>query len=408
MWVKIKSLIIILIFTSIVYAVNLEKEISVNFKGADIKDVIITLSKLSDTNVILPKNISGSVTLHLENIPLKEVFDNIARQFNLSYEMKNNIIYFYSTGIKENNIIPLVDYFYSPKNINLNDLVKILNNFKSERGKIVVDKYSGTLIITDTKESIEKIKYYISKIDVPIKQVMIEAKIVEISKTGSRELGIQWSANTNINSTNINFPNTITIGGGTTTGYMVNLPVTDPTGSLSILLGNYSGSFILDAKLQALEQEGLAKIVSQPKIVTLNNKEAKIESGFEFHYKVIGNDDTDVKSDEAKLSLTVTPQVTPDNNILLKIVVDKSELDFSRTVDGYPLKYTRKAETFVKLKDGETTVIGGLVQEKKSKSVSSVPGLSKIPLIGWLFKSKSNTNDLNDLVIFITPKILKE
>ncbi|BAI80723.1 type IV pilus assembly protein PilQ [Deferribacter desulfuricans SSM1] len=406
MWTKIKQILLILSISSLLFAADLSKSISVNFKDADIKDVMITLSKLSKINIVLPKNINGKLTLYLENVALKDVIDNIAKQFNLSYDIKNNIIYFYNSGTK-NDTAPVVDYFYAPKNIKLADLVKILENFKSDKGKIVVDDYSGTLIITDTKENIEKMKYYISKIDVPIKQVMIEAKIVEVSKTGSRELGLQWSANTNINSTNKYFPNTISIGGDTS-GYMVNLPITNPGGTLSLLLGNYSGSFILDAKLQALEQQGLAKIVSQPKIVTMNNKEAKIESGFEFHYKVIDDDDTDVESDEAKLSLTVTPQVTPDNNILLKIVVDKSELDFSKTVDGYPLKFTRKAETYVKLKDGETTVIGGLVQEKQSNSTSAVPGLSKIPLIGWLFKSKTNSHDLNDLVIFITPKIIKE
>ncbi|MGA1862876.1 hypothetical protein OWM07_08330 [Deferribacter thermophilus] len=406
MWTKIKLIILILSISSLVFAADLNQRISVNFKDADIKDVMITLSKLTKINVVLPKNIDGKLTLYLEDVAIKDIIDNIAKQFNLSYEIKNNIIYFYKSGI-QNDTAPIVDYFYAPKNIKLSDLVKILENFKSKKGKIVVDDYSGTLIITDTKDNIEKMKYYISKIDIPIKQVMIEAKIVEVSKTGSRELGLQWSANTNFNSTNSNFPNTISIGGDTS-GYMVNLPITNPAGTLSLLLGNYSGSFILDAKLQALEQQGLAKIVSQPKIITMNNKEAKIESGFEFHYKVIDNDDTNVESDEAKLSLTVTPQVTPDNNILLKIVVDKSELDFTKTVDGYPLKFTRKAETYVKLKDGETTVIGGLVQEKQSKSTSAVPGLSKIPLIGWLFKSKTNSHDLNDLVIFITPKIIKE
>lgn len=406
MWTKIRLIILIISISSLLFAADLSKNISVNFKDADIKDVMITLSKLSKINIVLPKNINGKLTLYLENVALKDVIDNIAKQFNLSYDIKNNIIYFYNSGT-QNDTAPVVDYFYAPKNIKLADLVKILENFKSDKGKIVVDDYSGTLIITDTKENIEKMKYYISKIDVPIKQVMIEAKIVEVSKTGSRELGLQWSANTNFNSTNANFPNTISIGGDIS-GYMVNLPITNPGGTLSLLLGNYSGSFILDAKLQALEQQGLAKIVSQPKIVTMNNKEAKIESGFEFHYKVIDNDDTNVESDEAKLSLTVTPQVTPDNNILLKIVVDKSELDFTKTVDGYPLKFTRKAETYVKLKDGETTVIGGLVQEKQSNSTSAVPGLSKIPLIGWLFKSKTNSHDLNDLVIFITPKIIKE
>ena len=405
MWMKIRLFLIMLFFGITLFAMDLNQKVSVNFKDADVSTVIFTLSRLSNTNIILPKELKGNVTLNLREVPLRIVIESIAKQFGLQYEVKDEVVYFYK-GF-DTNTASLIDFFYTPKNINIDSLEKILKHFVSEKGKIIKNDYNGTLIITDTSSRIEKIKELLPKIDSPIRQVMIEAKIVEVSKSGSKELGIQWSANINKSSTSYDFPHTINIGGGTS-GYMVNLPVTEPAGTLGILLGNYSGSFLLDAKLHALEVEGLAKIVSQPKIVTMNNREATIESGEEIRYKVIDNDDTNVESDDAKLSLKVTPQITPDNNILLKIEVEKSDFDFSKTVDGYPLKFTRKAETYVKLKDGETTVIGGLVQETQSKSVKAVPGLSRIPLLGWLFKSKSKTNDLNDLIIFITPRIVRD
>ncbi|MBC7196338.1 MAG: type IV pilus secretin PilQ, partial [Deferribacterales bacterium] len=201
------------------------------------------------------------------------------------------------------------------------------------------------------------------------------------------------------------FPNSVSVGGGAS-GYMVNLPVTEPAGALNILLGSATGSLLLDVRLQALEKSGEAKIVSEPKIVTMNNQQAHIESGVEFKYKVTTTDTTDIEEDEAKLLLTVTPQVTPDNNILLNVQVEKSELDFTREVDGYPLKITRKAETYLMVKNGETTIIGGLNQKSTSNSNSAVPYLSKIPLLGTLFKSQSKASTLDELMIFITPKII--
>lgn len=235
--------------------------------------------------------------------------------------------------------------------------------------------------------------------------MLIEAKIVEMSKSGSRDLGIQWSANYNPDSTSYYFPNSVSIGGGSS-GYMVNLPVSEPAGALNLLLGTATGSLLLDVRLQALEQNGEAKIVSEPKIVTMNNQQATIESGVEFRYKVTTTDTTDVEEDSAKLSLIVTPQVTPDNNILLNVKVEKSELDFSRQVDGYPLKITRRAETYLMVKNGETTIIGGLNQKSTTASNSAVPYLSRIPLLGALFKSQSRSSNLDDLMIFITPKVI--
>ncbi|MCB4205322.1 hypothetical protein LF845_10175 [Deferribacterales bacterium Es71-Z0220] len=392
---------IILLFSFSLYAA--EDKISVNFKDADIRTVISSIAKTKELNVIIPPTISGKISIYLKDVTFEDAMKNITEASGITYKIDNNILYVNKVG--ESSLGDAEDFFYYPRYINLQKLSEILKNYISSNAKIVIDDTSGALIITDTKTRLNKLKEIIAKVDKPLKQVLIEAKIVEMSKSGSRDLGIQWGANYSPSSTSYYFPNSVSVGGGAS-GYMVNLPVTEPAGALNILLGSATGSLLLDVRLQALEKSGEAKIVSEPKIVTMNNQQAHIESGVEFKYKVTTTDTTDIEEDEAKLLLTVTPQVTPDNNILLNVQVEKSELDFTREVDGYPLKITRKAETYLMVKNGETTIIGGLNQKSTSNSNSAVPYLSKIPLLGTLFKSQSKASTLDELMIFITPKII--
>jgi len=396
-----KIIVFVLLFGFNLYAAD--DKISVNFKDADIRTVISSIAKTKSLNVIIPPSISGKVSIYLKDVTFEDAMKNISQSAGIGYKIDNNILYVNKIG--EGGFGESEDFFYYPRYINLQKLSEILKNYVSPNAKIVIDDTSGALIITDSKTKINKLKEIIDKVDKPLKQVLIEAKIVEMSKSGSRDLGIQWGANYEAKSTTYNFPNSVSIGGGAG-GYAVNLPVVEPAGALNILLGSASGSLLLDVRLQALEKSGEAKIVSEPKIVTMNNQQAHIESGVEFRYKVTTTDTTDVEEDEAKLLLTVTPQVTPDNNILLNVKVEKSELDFSREVDGYPLKITRKAETYLMVKNGETTIIGGLNQKSTTSSKSAVPYLSRIPLLGNLFKSQSKASSLDDLMIFITPKII--
>ena len=381
-----------------------EKIISVNFRDADIRSVINFIAKQSGFNVLIPSSVQGKISISLDNVTFEDAVKNITSISGLSYSLNNNVLYI---DQKDGNVfaMQIENFFYYPKYIGLNTLSDILKNYVSKDGKIVVDSTSGALIITDNVKNMSVLKMIIEKVDRPLKQVLIEAKIVEMNKSGSRDLGIQWGANYTAGSTSYYFPNSVSIGGGTS-GYMVNLPVTEAAGAMNLLLGSATGSLLLDVRLQAMEKNGNAKIVSEPKIVTMNNQKAVIESGVEFKYKVTTTDTIEIEEDSAKLSLSVTPQVTPDNNLLLNLQVEKSELDFSRQVDGYPLKITRKAETYLMVKDGETTIIGGLNQQISSDTQKEVPYLSKIPLLGALFKSKTVANSLDELVIFITPKVI--
>lgn len=403
---KMTKPIIILIFfffsNSLVFGA--EKIISVNFRDADVRSVINFIAKQSGFNVLIPSSVQGKISVYLDNVTFEDAVKNITSISGLSYSLNNNVLYI---DQKDGNVfaMQIENFFYYPKYIGLNTLSDILKNYVSKDGKIVVDSTSGALIITDNGKNMSVLKMIIEKVDKPLKQVLIEAKIVEMNKSGSRDLGIQWGANYAPGSTSYYFPNSVSVGGGSQ-GYMVNLPVTEAAGAMNLLLGTATGSLLLDVRLQAMEKNGNAKIVSEPKIVTMNNQKALIESGVEFKYKVTTTDTTEIEEDSAKLSLSVTPQVTPDNNVLLNLQVEKSELDFSRQVDGYPLKITRKAETYLMVKDGETTIIGGLNQQTSSDTQKEVPYLSKIPLLGLLFKSKAVANSLDELVIFITPKVI--
>ncbi|TYB32460.1 MAG: hypothetical protein FXF49_11395 [Flexistipes sinusarabici] len=433
MWAKIKILLvffILMISAASLYAENtkstmqtekLSQNVSLNLRDASIRTVATVLAKESNFNIVLPDSIQGNITMMLENVTLYQALQALSRSANLTYSIEDNIIYLNKQD-QQAGSGDMENFFYYPKYISLGKLASVLKNYLGPQGKIVIDDFSGVVIISDTAKNLDFIKKVIGKIDKNIKQVLIKAKIVELTKSGSQDLGIQWGATIN-ETTGSNFPHTIQIGGGATagdttgltppdsSGYFVNMPVSSPAGALNMMLGNYSGSFLLDVRLQALEEAGKAKVVSEPRIMTINNQQARIESGQEYKYKIIEeNDDdidTDVEEDEAKLILEVKPQITPDNKILMHISVEKSELDFTRQVDGYPMKFTRKANSLIMVDDGETAVIGGLTQETTSRSDTSVPGLSKIPLLGVLFKSKSTSNETNELVIFLTPKIIE-
>ncbi|MEC9493253.1 secretin N-terminal domain-containing protein [Flexistipes sp.] len=433
MWAKIKILLvffILMISAASLYAENtkstmqpekLSQNVSLNLRNASIRTVATVLAKESDFNIVLPDNIQGNITMMLEDVTLYQALQALSRSADLTYSIENDIIYINKKN-QPAGISDMENFFYYPKYISLGKLASVLKNYLGPQGKIVVDDFSGVVIISDTKKNLDFIKTVISKIDRNIKQVLIKAKIVELTKSGSQDLGIQWGATIN-KTTGSDFPHTIQIGGGATggditgltpsgsSGYFVNMPVASPAGALNMMLGNYAGSFLLDIRLQALEEAGKAKVVSEPRIMTINNQQARIESGQEYKYKVIeendGDVDTDVEEDEAKLVLEVKPQITPDNKILMNISVEKSELDFSRAVDGYPMKFTRKANSLIMVDDGETAVIGGLTQQTTSQSSTSVPFLSEIPFLGALFKSKSTSNKTNELVIFLTPKIVE-
>jgi type IV pilus assembly protein PilQ len=257
----------------------------------------------------------------------------------------------------------------------------------------------------------------IEKLDQPTPQILIEAHIVEAGKQTARELGVQWGGLSRnglwvypgANSPGV-LGNTLETGINPTSGIASNFPAPSVTDTLGLTIGfavEDIGSSIIAAQLSALQQEGKLNILSSPSITTLDNQKAIIESGKEVPYQTVEDKEVKIEYKKAVLSLEVTPHVIDDKTLKLKIFTKKDELDFANAVQGQPAINTKKAETNVLLFDGQTTVIGGLSKETNSKSESGVPALKDIPILGWLFKSKTDDTEMEDLLIFITPHILK-
>ncbi len=273
-------------------------------------------------------------------------------------------------------------------------------------------------------DSVELVERLIDLLDRPTPQVMIEARIVETTKNFSREFGVQWgflgmADATSGTTTNWNFPNSIQANGagvsstnqpgipGPLGGYAVNLPATSFNSGFGLSLGNILDTFRLDMALTAMEADGKGKILSSPKVATQNNKKAVIESGTQIPVQTTANNTTTTQFVTAALKLEVTPQITADQTIIMDVVVDKSAPDFGNLVGGIPPILTRKAEAQVMVKDGGTAVIGGIFQWSEATNEDRVPFFGTIPVIRHLFRNKSVVSQNDELLLFLTPRIIK-
>ena len=311
--------------------------------------------------------------------------------------------------VVEEEVEELTTEIFSISYAKAGDLTKNLEKIKSKRGDLTIDERTNTIIAKDIKKKIAEMKSLVDKLDKRTPQVLIEARIVEVNKNYSKELGIEWGGKFNLAS-DVNFPNTVAVTGSSVGTSAVSLPAavgSGTGGAISATLGSVTGATQLDLRLSALEASGKARILSTPKITTSDNKEAVIESGRSIPYATVSQQGTQVQFIDATISLTVTPHITADNFVSMKIIATKNEADFANQVQGTPSIIKKKANTEVLIKDGDTTVIGGLYKTTKIESVAGVPWLMKIPVIGWLFKKKVDKDEGEELLIFITPKIIR-
>jgi len=278
----------------------------------------------------------------------------------------------------------------------------------SARGSVVVDARTNTLIIKELPEYMNTVLDVIDQIDVPEPQVMIEARIVETTKQFTHTLGIQWGFDqvadlAHGNTTGLVFPNNVASQGN------VNLLTGGNNGRLHVHLGNILNTFQLDATLQAAENEGLINILSAPKVATLNNTSAEVQSGLQIPIQTVANNTVTVQFVNATLRLQVTPHVTADGTVLMDIQVQKREPQLAFAVAGAanaPIA-TKEARTRVIVRDGGTTVIGGIYKVTTDQGEDRVPGLADIPLLGHLFRNVRHNNQNEELLIFITPRVIK-
>ncbi|MDD5565133.1 MAG: type IV pilus secretin PilQ, partial [Thermoanaerobaculaceae bacterium] len=397
--------------------------ISLELKDADIKDVLRTFAKITGLNVVVDPDVSGSVTVNLENVPWDQCLDIILRINRLDYVVENNVLRVARIDRLTQEKAQMAAFRKESENARpMRTVTKTLSYAKaaavkgvltsqgfilSDRGSVVVDERTNTLIIRDAADKIEGILALIDSLDQPNPQVVIEARVVETTRTFSQAIGTVWGYNAAADaqhgtSTGLKFPNSITSSGQVILGQPYN-------GVISVGFADVLDAFNLNFALQAAESSGLVKIVSSPKVTAQNNEKAHIQSGIMIPIQTVANNTVTVQYIDATLSLDVTPQITAEGTVLLDIDLKKREPLAGINLQGgtnAPIS-TRDAKTRVMVRDGGTTVIGGIYQLTDNDQQNGIPGLSKIPIIGALFRNHAMDTKHDELLIFITPRIIK-
>ncbi|MGM0555108.1 MAG: type IV pilus secretin PilQ [Myxococcota bacterium] len=414
--------------------------LTIDLRSADIQNVLRLLAKEGGVNIITGDNVSGAVTMRLRSVPLDQVFLTILQSQGLGFETRGNVIRVATqekllseqkaraeARARAEKLQPLEVFLLPINYASADELQSQVESLLSPRGSVSVDDRTNTLIIKDLPENLSSIRSLVENLDSQVPQVLIEARIVETNDTFSRQLGIQWGgdvtfAQGNGNPTGLIFPSVIGIGGGATDGqaptagtsstpnFAVNLPApagTGAGGAIGLTMGSVGGGVNLNLRLSAMEEQGHAKIVSAPKIMTLDNREATISQGTSIPISVVSAAGVQTVFVDATLELTVLPHVTPDGNIQLQITATKNEPDFQNTgARGDPTIIRKQAETELLIKDGDTTVIGGIYTRNAGSSLTAVPFFHKIPILGHFFKTTSQSERRTELLIFITPRIV--
>jgi type IV pilus assembly protein PilQ len=402
---------------------GVKNRLSMEFQNANIKNIFRIIAEVSGFNLVLSPDVSGTVNIRLIDVPWNHAFELIMENNGLGRLCDGDIIRIVpnATLLAAQVAEPLVTEMIRINYAVIMDMVSNLNGLKSPRGKITADIRTNTLILTDIRAKVEEMISVIKTLDVRTPQVMIESKIVEVSRKFAQELGIQWGSYTErVDFNNSGFPSIIRTGGDRATrlqsttpidpGLIVDLGIPSaPAGQIGIVLATGNADHALDIQLEALESQGKSRLIATPRITTLDNKEAKIQSGQRFPVQTSSaNEGTKVEFVDANLELTVTPHVTADENIYMKITAKQNTADFANPVLGIPTITTKEAFTEVLVANGATTVLGGIYTKVTSESRTSVPFFADIPIIGYLFRNRTEKDDIAELLIFVTPTIVKD
>ncbi len=413
--------------------------VDIRFKDADLRDVVFYLgSEVAKLNIVFDPGVSGLVTCNLVAVPWDQALDILLKNNKMGSTIEGNILRVAPietlTQEKEDakKILESKEYTepilikrYPLSYSKAEEIQLLIENKLSERGDIIIDLRTNTLIVSDIADRIDIVEELITAFDKPSPQVTIEARIVEVTSTFVRNLGIQWgwrgiSNPFYGNQTSLQFPNKILVDGGLIPqglvtkgiggqlgGYAINLPAPAFNSAMGLSLSNVLDTFGLDMALTALESSGNGRVISRPIITTQNNIQAEIIQGKQIPVQTSSNFTVTTTFINAALELRVKPQITEDNTIIMYIEIKNNSPDFGNLVNGIPPITMQSASTTVMIPDGGTTVIGGIYQTDNSVSRSRVPFLHKIPLLGNLFRSTARTETSTELLIFITPKIIR-
>jgi len=411
-----------------------------SFKNADLTNVLKFIAQVSDLNVVIDPGVTGRISSELKQVPWDQALELFLKVNGLDMILEGNILRIgnvekLAREAKKRRVLresrqdegPLEVITRRLSYATAKNVVKILKEQLSDRGKIVVDDRTNMLIISEVSDNIKTIDKLIDTLDLSNPQVTIEAKIVETTSKFIRNLGIQWGTNFiadsyHGNQTNLKFPNSISIGGDRVTntlnpgiastlpggGYAVNVPASGGANSgFAFSLGNAANTFRLNAALTAMELKGKGRIISSPKITTQDNMKANIVQGARIPIQTTQNNTITVKYESAALQLEVTPHITARGTIVMAVKIKNDYPDWGNTVLGNPQIITQEIQNTVQANNGGTVVIGGIFKVEDSNSSDRVPFLSKIPIIGALFKNSNRRRDQKELLIFITPRIVK-
>jgi type IV pilus assembly protein PilQ len=418
--------------------------LSLNFQDIEVRAVLQLLADFTGLNLVTSDTVDGRITLRLKNVPWDQALDIILKSKGLTKRQIDNVIMVAPTEEvaareqlelesqqKIEELAPLRSDFIQINYAKAQDLADLLkseeNRLLSPRGNVTVDVRTNTLLIQDTVAKLEDIRRLLLKLDIPVRQVLIESRIVIANNDFAKDLGVRFGTNFDGS-----FDDNFTLTAGAVPGYldnsigiapgiesnsedgedqealMVNLPVNAPSGGINFLVGKV-GSYLLQLELTAMQTEGRGELISSPRLITSDQTRATIKQGVEIPYlEASSSGATKTAFKEALLKLDVTPHITPDDRIRMDLRINKDNPDYSRSIRGVPPIDTRKIETTVLVDNGETVVLGGVFERNKTKSSERVPFFGDLPYAGVLFRRNEQVDENNELLIFVTPKILKE
>lgn len=407
--------------------------VSLDFQGADLRAVLRTFSEISSLNVVIDPTINGTVDVSLRDVPWDQALDIILKSNKLGYFVDGTIVRIAPLAVLADEEVQrrkLSDEQALAGELRVltrplsyakgGDLVAILTRSAlSTRGEVQVDPRTNTVIIRDLPARLAAADSLLTALDLPQPQVEIEARIVQTTRDFARNIGVQWGVNGRVapelgNTTPLAFPNNGSITGRT--GALqgpdavpggVNLGVANATSALGLALGSINGAVNLDVALSALERSGQGRLLSTPRVSTQNNVEAEITQGVQIPIQTVANNTVTVTFKDAALTLKVTPQITASNTVIMRVNLENAAPDYSRAINDIPPIDTQRAVTTVLVADGETTVIGGIYLSREQSVQGRTPLLSRVPLLGWLFRRDEASDESRELLIFITPRITK-
>ena len=424
--------------------------LSLNFQDIEVRAVLQLLADFTSLNLVASDTVDGRITLRLKNVPWDQALDIILKSKGLSMRRNDNVIMVAPTeeiAAREKlelesrqqieELAPLRSEFIQINYAKAADMAELLkseaNRLLSERGNVTIDPRTNILLIQDTAAKLEEVRRLIKRLDIPVRQVLIESRIVIANNDFAKDLGVRFGFS---NSSDMGGGNELLVDGGmsghlSTTGIdtgsfmnvgsaveipggsgnralMVNLPTSAPSGAANLLLGRV-GAYLLNLELSAMQTEGRGEVVSSPRVITSDQTQATIKQGMEIPYQQASSSGaTTVSFKEAVLKLDVTPHITPDDRIRMDLIIKKDSADFSNSVLGVPPLDTRKIETTVLVDNGETVVLGGIFERTTSKNQEQIPFFGDIPFLGVLFRRSEEKDENRELLIFVTPKILKD